>query len=268
VHRVVRILVVVALAAGIALACRHLDVHALGAALRDAAPVPFAIAIALNLVARTAVRARRTQLLLAERVPFRALVRLNLAGYAASSVLPGPAEEVVTCTQLAKQRGFSARELVRFQLTDKSLGALSMGLVALALLPAWLALAIGGAVIAMIAIVQRRLLVPLGWLVVSNLLCVAMIALCLTAVGASATPVECVQLFFATSLTSALSLVPGQVGTFESAFALVAMHQGLPPSLGLAAAVLYHVAQVVPPAIAGLPELCRMSWETGTWTRA
>jgi hypothetical protein len=266
--RVVRILAVIAIAVGLALAWRKLDVPALGTALRGAAPLPVALAIVLNLVARTAARARRTQLLLGDRVPFRALVRLNLAGYAASSVLPGPAEEVVTCTQLAKQRGFSLRELVRFQLTDKSLGALSMGLVALVLVPVWLALPIAAAVITAVAVYARRLLVPLGWLVVSNVLCIAMIALCLAAVGADATPLGCVELFFATSLTSALSLVPCQVGTFESAFTLVALHQGLPGSVALAAAVLYHVAHVVPPALAGLPELCRISWETGTWTRA
>lgn len=250
------------------LAFRHFDVHALGAALRGADLLPVAIAILLNLVLRTAVRARRTQLLLGERVPFRTLVRLNLAGYAAATVLPGPAEEIVTCTQLAMQRGFSRRELLRFQLTDKTLGACSMGLVALALAPAWLAVPIGLAVLVAIAACAPRLLVPLGWLVVSNLLCVAMIALCLAAVGADATPLGCVELFFATSLTSALSLVPGQVGTFESAFTLVALHQGISQSAALAAAVLYHVAHVVPPALAGLPDLCRISWRSGTWIRA
>ncbi len=84
--------------------------------------------------------------------------------------------------------------------------------------------------------------------------------LCLGAVGVAASPMACVMLFLATSLAGLVSIVPAQIGPFESAFALLAAHHGLPPAAALAAAVLYHIADVVPTTLAGLPALVRMSW--------
>ncbi len=268
VSRHLRALVVVACVALLAFAWRHVDVSALGIALERASLPLVGIAIALNLLARTAARARRTQLVLGGRVSFRDVVELNLAGYAAGSFVPGPAEEAVCCTQLARRHAFSWRELAAYQITDKSIGVISMAFVALGLLPPVLAVVLGAAAIAAIAIVRRALLVPLGWLVVSNLLCIAMIALCLAAVGASLTTAGCVRVLFATSLVTAIPLVPGHVGTFESAFAFAAVEQGVAPSVALAAGVLYHFAQVAPLALSGLPSLYRMSWGARRWNRA
>jgi len=96
---------------------------------------------------------------------------------------------------------------------------------------------------------------------VSNVLCVAMIALCVTAVGGEITPLGCVQICLATSLASLIPLVPGQVGTLESAFVVAALHLGMAAPVALAAAVLFHVAVVAPAALAGLPLLVRLRWE-------
>jgi hypothetical protein len=248
-----------ALVTALALACRHLDVDAIGAALRRAHVIPFALAVLVNLVARTVVRVRRTQLLLDRRVPFLALVRLQLAGQAAASVLPGPAEELVACTQLARTRGFSLRELASFQLTDKALGVSSIGFVALALLPLYVALPVGALAFVLVARAAPRLVEPFAWLIVSNALCIAMVALCVAAVGADAAPTACVEVFLATSLTSVVALTPGGIGTLESAFAITAIHGGMPSHLAVAAAILYRIAHVIPPALAGLPALWRIS---------
>jgi hypothetical protein len=253
---------VLCVAAGLAImvALRHVDLHGIGAVLAGASVALFGVAIALNVLGRVAARARRTQVLLGGRLTFAEVVQLNLAGYAAAAVLPGPAEDAVCCAQLARRRGFAPRELAKYQLTDKSLGVVSMALVALALVPPVLAIAAAVATIAAIAILARHLLVPLGWLVVSNLLCVAMIALCMTAVGGQVTALGCVEVFCATALATSVPFMPGHVGTLETAFVLAAVHLGIAAPVALAAAVLYHVAQVVPTAIVGLPALLRLSW--------
>lgn len=108
--RWVRWAAVAAVAVGLAVAWRQWDVHGVASVLSGASLSPFAVAVALNLFGRTAVRARRTQLLLGGRVTFREVVRMNLAGYAAAAMLPGPAEEAVQCTQLARANGFTLRD--------------------------------------------------------------------------------------------------------------------------------------------------------------
>jgi hypothetical protein len=258
--RIAALLVVVA-AIGVALT--RVDLAGLGAALAGASLLPVALAAMLNLVGRTAARARRTELLLARRLPFGELVRMHLAGYAAAIVLPGPAEEVVCAGRLRARSGMAVRELLAWQATDKAIGIVSMAAIAAMLLPAGLAAAVGAAALLVLAIAAPRWLVPLGWLVVSNLLCVAMIGLCLAAVGEPASLHGCVMIFCATAVASAVPLVPAQLGTLESAFVLAAVHQGVATPVALAAAVLYHLAQLAP-AIAGLLLLVSLTWEAAT----
>ena len=252
--RGLRIALVAVVLAAIGFALARVDLDELGGALARASLAPVALAVLLNLLGRTAARARRTELLLGRRVGFRELVRLHLAGYAAAVVLPGPAEEVVCSGQLRARSGMTLRELLAWQAADKTIGIASMAAVALMLLPGALAGALAAAGLVVLAIAAPRWLVPLGWLVISNLICVAMIGLCLIAVGEPATLHGCVQVFCATAVASALPLVPAQVGTLESAFVVAAVHQGVATPVALAAAVLYHVAQLAP-AVAGLPLL-------------
>lgn len=233
----------------------------------DARLLPLVAAFALNLVVRTAARARRTQLLLGGKVAFGDIVRMQLAGYAASALLPGPADDVVCSVQLARAHQVKAREIVRYQLTDKLIGIASIAVTGLALLPPVLALAIGCAGITVLALARPQLVAPLGYLVVSNAACVVMIALSIAAVGAHVPALTCVQIFMATSLATALPITPAGIGTLESAFALVAIHAGVAPAAAVAAAALYHLAQLAPTAIAGLPLLARLSWRL-RWGRA
>jgi len=258
--RPVRFALVAAVLVAIGVALARVDLDQLGAALAGASLVPVVLAIVLNLVGRTAARVRRSELLLGDRASFAELVRLHLAGYAAAIVLPGPAEEVVCSGQLRTRSGMTLRELLAWQATDKTIGLISMAAIALALLPIALAGALAAAGLLVLAFVAPRWLLPLGWLVVSNLLCVAMIGLCLVAVGEPASLHGCVEIFCATALASALPLVPAQVGTLESAFVLAAAHQGVATPVALAAAVLYHLAQLAP-AIAGLPLLLSLPWK-------
>ena len=261
VARWLRIVIAAVVAIALAVACLRLDLHGIGAVLAGASLPLWCAAVALNLGPRTAARARRTQLLLGGRVPFRDVVRLNLAGYAAQALLPGPAAEIVCSTQLARRNGFSLREVLSFQALDKSLGAISVAAVALVLAPPLVAVAVGTAGIALLALGARRLLVPLGWLLVSNVLCLAMIALCIVAVGGQITMLGCVAILVATSLAAAIPFVPGQVGTLETGFALAAVHHGIAPHVALAAGVLYHLAHAAPVTLAGLPLLLRLRWE-------
>ena len=259
--RWLRIVVPVGVAVALGLACWRLDLRGIGDVLAGASFVPFALAIALNLVPRTAARARRTQLLLGGRVGFRDVLRLNLAGYAAGQLLPGPAEEVVCSTQLARRNGFAWREVLSFQAIDKALGAISVAALALVLLPPLVGAAIAVTAVVALALGARRLLAPLGWLMVSNVVCLAIIALCIAAVGGEVPPGGCVQICLATSLASIIPFVPGQVGTLESAFVMTGMHLGLAAPVALAAAVLFHLAMLAPAAIAGVPLLVRLRWE-------
>ena len=265
--RHLRLFAVAAVVAALAIAARRIDWSGVGHQVAAASLLPLVAALALNLVVRTAARARRTQLLLGGKVALGEVIRMQLAGYAASALLPGPAEEAVCSVQLARGHQLKTREIVRYQVTDKLLGIASIAVTGLALLPPALALAIGSAGIVVLAVARPQLVAPLGYLVVSNAACVVMIALCVTAVGAHVTPLVALRIFMATSLATALPIVPAQIGTLESAFALVAVHAGVSPAAALAAAALYHLAQLAPTAIAGLPLLARLSWRV-RWGRA
>jgi len=262
--RVLRLLVLVAVAAGCAIALARLDGHALRTALAGAALGPVVVAMALNLFLRTAARTRRTLVLLRAlpdgSVGFGELFCLLLGGYAAGTILPGPAEEVLYTTALARRHGFRLRALLGTHAIDKALGIASMAAVALPILPAAAAIAVGGALALALLVARRpRLCEAFGWLVVSNLLSVAMVGLCCAAVGLHVGFVGCLRIFLATACASALGLVPGQIGVLETAFVLALTRFGVDPATALAAALLYHAAQVVPLVLAGLPVLVRES---------
>jgi hypothetical protein len=246
------------LVAALVVACSRIDLAAIGKALGSARLGYITLAVALNILARTVVRVCRTQALLGERVPFGTLIGIHLAGYAAGTLLPGPAEEVACCAQLARRHGVPMRELVRLQLIDKTLGVVSVAITVLVVLP----LAVAGplAVIAMIvaALAPAHLRRLLCWLMVSNALSIALIGLCFAAVGAQPSPLEWVEVFLATSVSGAVAVLPGQLGTLESSFVVVAAHHGGSPSLAIAAALIYRITHA-PTTIAGVPMLWRNS---------
>jgi uncharacterized membrane protein YbhN (UPF0104 family) len=254
----IRIVAIFVIVPALVVACSRLDLAAIGEALGSARLGYVTLALALNILARTVVRVWRTQALLGERVPFRALVGIQLAGYAAGTLLPGPAEEVACCAQLARRHGVPMRELVRLQLIDKTVSVVSVAITALVMLPLTVAgpLAVIVALVTALAPVHLRKL--LCWLVVSNALSIALIGVCLVAVGVQPSPLEWVEMFLVTSVSGAIAVLPGQLGTLESSFAVVAAHHGGSPSLAIAAAVIYRITHA-PTAIAGVPMLWRNS---------
>jgi uncharacterized membrane protein YbhN (UPF0104 family) len=263
-------------AAGCVALARHVDLGRAFAALAAASPWVVALALLVNLGPRTAVRVRRTLVLLRTapegRIAARALVPVMLASYAAGYLVPGPAEELFSGASLTRF-GFRPRDLVSISLIDKALGVVSVGLVAAPLLPAAamapgilaaagaLALGVFGAWLsrARRAIRWRVIAEALACLVASNFASVAILCLSLTAVGAPVSLRTALEIFAMTSCACILPLTPGHLGVFEAAFTVAATHRGVPASAALAAAVIYHGAHIVPLVAAGLPSLIRIS---------
>lgn len=263
-------------AAGCVALARHVDLGRAVAVLAAASPWVVALALLVNLGPRTAVRVRRTLVLLRTapegRIAARDLVPVMLASYAAGYLVPGPAEELFSGASLTRF-GFRARDLLSISLIDKSLGVLSVGLVAAPLLPAaamapGLAAAVGalafGVFGAWLSRARRAIRWPvvaeaLACLVASNFASVAMVALSLAAVGAPVSLGTALAIFAMTSCACILPLTPGHLGVVEAAFTVAAAHRGVPPSAALAAAVIYHGAHIVPLVVAGLPSLIRIS---------
>lgn len=249
-----RALAAIIVGGALVVAWRSVDTAAIAGALAGARLGYVAIAVVLAGVARTWIRVERTRAQLAERIPARVLLELHLAGYAVG-MLPGPAEEVFCCTRLARSYRFSARELVRFQIVDKTLAAVSVVVTACLVLPPLFAVVLTLASVAIAAAVSRTTCALLLWLLGSNALVIATIAACCLAAGQS--PAIAVETFLAMSLAGVITVVPGQVGTLESSFAVVAAHHGGSPALAIAAAVIYRIAYA-PTVIAGVPLLWRM----------
>jgi hypothetical protein len=249
-----RVLAATIVGGALAIAWRTVDTAAIAGALARARLGYVAIAVVLAGVTRTWIRVERTRAQLGERIPVRALLELHLAGYAAG-MLPGPSEEVFCCARLARSYRLSPRELVRFQVVDKTLAAVSVVVTACFMLPPVLAVVLTLAAVAITAAVSRTTCALLLWLLGSNVLVIATIAACCLAAGQS--PATALETFLAMSLTGLVTVVPGQLGTLESSFAVVAAHHGGSPGLAIAAAVIYRIAYA-PTVIAGVPLL----WHT------
>jgi len=217
-------------------------------AFAGAAVAPVLLAMLLNLGPRSVARTLRTRALLSRygRVGFLSLYPLLLGGYAAGYLVPGPSEAAVHTVGLARL-GFRLRDLASLQVTDKLLGVFSIVLVAGLLQPI-----LGAAMLAIAVIVLWR--TPLGealaWLVISNLLNVAMLWLCVYSVYTALPLIACVKIFVAVACASVV-----RFGGLETAFVVVAARLGVPTAPALAAALLYHLALVAPLVVAGVPAL-------------
>jgi len=254
---------------------RHLDLGALRAALAGASAWPLALALLVCAGPRTLARARRTLVLLRAapvgRVAFRDLFPILLGGYAAGYLLSGPLEELFHGVALRKL-GFRVRDLVSTTAVDKSLGILSVALVALPALPVHgatkLALAAAAVVVfELLGSAGRRLgsqvprrarLEALACLMVSNLSSVAIVHLCLRGVGAPLPAGACLAIFAVASAAWAMPLTPGQIGVVEPVFVVAATRFGVAPGAALAASLFYRGVHVLPVAIGGLPVLGRV----------
>ncbi len=278
-RRALSLLGAAALVVGLAVAVRRLDGAALAATLAGAPLGPIALAMALNLFGRTAARTGRTRALLrglaGRPIGFAALFRIHLGAYAGGALLPGPVEETLLIAGLAREGEHPVRDLLARYAVDKSLGVLSVALVALPIVSTVGRLAVPLAVASVIAIAVvafvlhrtrrspiagRALLEALAWLVLSNVLSVAMIGLCLAAVGVALDPQAWTAIFSVSACAGALPLTPGQLGVTEASFVFSLARFGVAPSTALAAGVLYRLSQLAPLALAGLPALARWGW--------
>jgi uncharacterized membrane protein YbhN (UPF0104 family) len=141
-----------------------------------------------------------------------------------------------------------------FRVVDKTLAAVSVLVTASLWVSPVLAAVLTLAAVALAAAASRATCALLLWLLGSNVLVIATIAACCLAAGQS--PEVALETFLAISLTSVVTVVPGQVGTLESSFVVVAAHHGGSPAMAIAAAVIYRIAYA-PTVIAGVPLLWR-----------
>jgi uncharacterized membrane protein YbhN (UPF0104 family) len=98
------------------------------------------------------------------------------------------------------------------------------------------------------------------WSLASDLIDVAMIALCLAAVGLHLEIGVWLLVYLAVNLAIAVPLTPGQVGVLEAGAVLALASAGVGQSEALAFALIYHAVHIVPPALLALPGWSQLEW--------
>lgn len=93
--------------------------------------------------------------------------------------------------------------------------------------------------------------VALLWSLLSIGIDVAMIGLCLRAVGVTVGVGAWLLVFFSINLAIAVPTTPGQIGVLEASAVLALAVLGVPHSAALAFAILYHAAHVLPTTACG-----------------
>jgi len=115
--------------------------------------------------------------------------------------------------------------------------------------PRWLAsFSAGLQIVRRPALLAKALLVELG----SWLLDFACVLAVMRSVGVSAPAASGLLVLLAVNLAMAIPVVPGNLGTFELGAVASLQPFGVPPELGLAVGLLYHMAQVLPVATLAL----------------
>jgi uncharacterized protein (TIRG00374 family) len=105
------------------------------------------------------------------------------------------------------------------------------------------------------------------WSLFSDLCDVAMIAICLRAVGLHGYPGLWLFIYLAVNLAIAVPLTPGQLGVLEAGAVLALSTAGVPRSEALAFALIYHAVQVIPAALLALPGWSRLEWSSAARER-
>jgi uncharacterized membrane protein YbhN (UPF0104 family) len=260
---------------------RHVDRHALFAALRAAQPAWLALATALGVI-RIASRAIiwRVSLHVEPPVPLGRLVRYTMAAVSASLVTPARAGEALRLWLLRQEHGVPLRVSIGVALGEKVLDGLALLVLVLPLpwlvpvLPGWVAhtievlalvtvpgLAIGwwiarrrvdagriGLFFAQIRILREPGTLALAFLVCLGGWCLDLLALHATmrAVGLHQGLGPATFVLLVVNVALLVPSTPGNLGTLEAA-AVVAMqvlHVERPQAV--AVAILYHAAQIGP----------------------
>lgn len=136
-----KILVAVAVAVLCTLLARKLDLDRLGAALRSADWRLVALAGLVNVTINTAARVGRWKSLLAPLsrtgpgARFGELAVLYFASQAASNLLPARAGEALRVVQLHRRHGYTVGGLVTAQIVETLVGAVTLGVLTLPMVP-------------------------------------------------------------------------------------------------------------------------------------
>jgi uncharacterized membrane protein YbhN (UPF0104 family) len=276
-----------AIAVSATLFVRHVDGHALLGALGQARLSLLAVAGLLAL-GQLACRASvfRTLILPVVAIPRLRVQRFMLATSATSALLPGRAGEFMRAFLLKRDNNVAVASTAAVIAVEKSmeilclflvlapvpfllphlpawveratLGAagIALGLLLLVVLlatrarpPRWLAsFSAGLGIVRRPALFAKALLVELGsWLL--DFACVLSV---MRAVGVSAPAASGLLVLLAVNLAIAIPVVPGNLGTFELGAVASLQPFGVPPEIGLAVGLLYHMAQVLPVATLAL----------------
>jgi hypothetical protein len=276
-----------AIGASAFLFARHVDGHALTRALGQARLSLLAVAGLLAL-GQLACRASvfRTLILPVVALPRLRVQRFMLATSATSALLPGRAGEFMRAFLLKRDNNVAVASTAAVTAVEKSIEILCLFLVlapvpfVLPHLPAWVERAMLGAagvaaglllmavllatrarpprwlasfsaglqIVRRPALLAKALLVELG----SWLLDFACVLAVMRAVGVSAPAASGLLVLLAVNLAIAIPVVPGNLGTFELGAVASLQPFGVPPELGLAVGLLYHMAQVLPVATLAL----------------
>jgi uncharacterized membrane protein YbhN (UPF0104 family) len=227
---------------------------------------------------------------------FWELAALLFASYSVSNLLPARAGEALRPVQLHRRHGYAFGQLVSAQLIEKLVEVLSLALIAWPVAvrahdatraPLITFAALGTFGVLLLLLVARRLPGPfeqagavralvgrvaegmrlcgaprvwveaLAWSCVSDLADVAMVGLCMLAVGIHAGPGAWLTAFLAINLAIAVPSTPGHIGVLEAGAVLALSAIGVPAGAALAFAVLYHAAHVLPTTLVGLLGLRR-----------
>ncbi|MBP9085446.1 MAG: flippase-like domain-containing protein [Kofleriaceae bacterium] len=272
-HFAFRCLVTAAVVCGIVMLVRTVDGARLIRALTAAAPLPLLAAAVLSF-AILATKGLAWQQLLAPAYapPRRAVIRITLLAYAASSLVPLRGGEVLRVLLLQRDHDVPASHAAIVATAEKLLDVLAILLLVSPLLwlgptlpasTAWIAVIAGTTALAALGglawWVQRRatlLVVPsmfkafvllaAGWLVDC-----AAIACVMQATGVAITPATVLLALLGINFAVALPSTPGQVGALQLGAVGALGLAGVPTEAALGFAVLYQAAQLLPLLVVG-----------------
>jgi uncharacterized membrane protein YbhN (UPF0104 family) len=282
------------LAAGVVfVVLRRTDLGAFASALAGTRWRWVTLAILCNVIGTTIAHGRRWQALL-EPIPSRQraslldLVRIAYASGAVGNLLPARAGEAVRVIELNRRRGYPVPALIAAQLAEKGIEAISLGLLfgICALLPGPrpAPLAVAGAVAAgaviVLAVLPRRAPGVAGrfldalrsvhaerswvpavlWSVLGDAVDLALIGLCLRALGIDVHPAVWGMVLLSINLSLVLPATPANVGVLEAGAVLALTAAGVAREPALAFALVYHSVHLVPATFLGVLSLA-VPWE-------
>jgi uncharacterized membrane protein YbhN (UPF0104 family) len=291
----IRVIVVAAVIAGLALIVRDTDLAALGARLAQADPALVAIAVVVNF-GIIAGRAFAWNVLLAptHRVGAVPVFRYTLIAYAASIVMPLRMGELIRLWLLRDRHAVPVAHGAAIAIAEKLLDVVSLAVV-VAPLPLYygemppalvraLVIAAAATLVAAVAIYGLAPRLPrTGWvgelarglsvvrqprpvaiafvaLLAAWAIDLAVIELAAAAVGLALPVGAAVVVLAATNLALSVPSTPGQIGAFELGAIAGLRLVGRGDDAGIAFAVVYHAIQAVPVMAVGLVLGAKEMW--------